>query len=265
MMNSSVVSMLNKEHIRRQFDRSAHRYDRVAGMQAEIVADLLSFCKFANQEGGESIVDVGCGTGYGLQALSDCFPQAYLTGLDLAPSMLEVASERQASARFVLGDIESLPFNNGEFDVVWSSSAIQWCDIDKAVNELARVTKPGGRLAISTFSVGTLDEWRKLWMQEQNGQRFETVESIESAFVNAGLKGIEVKSKTYLQEFGSFRAAANSIRDLGAGNAETDRSQGLFGVGQYREIQARVEKLIERDGDFVLPYNVVFVVATKEI
>ena len=117
-------------------------------MQAEIVTDLLNFCEFANQKGSESIVDVGCGTGYGLQALSDCFPQARLTGLDLAPSMLEVASERQANASFVLGDIESLPFNSDEFDVVWSSSAIQWCDIDKAVNELARVAKPGSRLCL---------------------------------------------------------------------------------------------------------------------
>jgi len=259
-MNSHTIAKLNKDHIRRQFNRSAQRYDQVAQMQYDIATDLLAFAALSGCN-NKAIADIGCGTGYGLQALADQFPQGRFTALDLAPGMLKIASGRQPNARFVLGDIESLPFEDAEFDITWSSSAIQWCDLQQSVNELARVTKPGGHVVVSTFSSGTLDDWRKLWTPDQTLQRFETNASIETAFVNAGLKGIRLKSKTYTQGFTSLRSAANSIRDLGAGNAEQDRSQGLFGVNKYRAIETKFQQIIANNGEFVLPYNVASIVA----
>ena len=59
-MNSLPIPKLNKDHIRRQFDRSAYRYDGVAQMQADIVADLLAFSVPFTAQVPASIVDVGC-------------------------------------------------------------------------------------------------------------------------------------------------------------------------------------------------------------
>jgi len=51
---------------------------------------------------------------------------------------------------------------------------------------------------------------------------------------------------------------------LGAGNAESQRAQGLLGVKRYRAIKADVKEVIERDGYIVLPYKVALVRATKK-
>jgi len=260
MQSEAKQMSLNKSHIQRQFDRSAIRYDQVANMQKEIVNDLLTnsqldWCP-------ESVLDAGCGTGYGLERLINTYPDAIFTGLDLSPSMLKVAQKNGLNAKFKQGDIEQLPFEENAFDLTWSTSAIQWCETDKAIAELVRVTRSGGQILLSTFTSGTLQSWRALWSLNES-QRFDSLEKIEAAFINAGASNVRLVTKVYTQTFNSFNEAVNSIRDLGAGNAEEARSRGLFGVTQYKEIKARVEKVIAADGKIELPYFVTFVVAEK--
>lgn len=252
---------LDKMHVQRQFDRSAVSYDTVAGMQREIAAELITHLAQSNEPAAR-ILDAGCGTGYGLQFLEKEFPQAHLTGVDLAPAMLGIAHEHLPDATFVQGDIESLPFDDGQFDIAWSSSAVQWCDLPKAVSELVRVTKPGGHILLSTFSEGTLQQWRQIWGVEE-GDRFLPVQKIRDAFQLPGLTPMVVAEKRYDQVFNSFSEAVQSIRELGAGNAGQDRAQGLLGLGRYRAIKTKFDQIIEQRGVISLPYNVVFVSAVK--
>jgi len=260
--------MLDKAHVQRLFERSAASYDGVAGMQRDIVNDLAECLLGVTPKHPpmKSIVDIGCGTGYGLQALSKCFSEAHLTGLDLADAMLDVAKQQSIQARFVQGDIEALPFINNTYDLVWSSSAIQWCDLATAVSELIRVAKPDGQLAISTFADGTLKDWRALWgvSEATASKRFETLSSIKRAFDRPDLCNVNIVEKEYRQHFGSFSSAVASIRDLGAGNAEYDRPHGLLGRQHYRQIKAQVNQDIEQNGCLVLPYKVVFITACKK-
>ena len=146
---------LNKTHIQRQFDRSASRYDRVAQMQLQITQDLLAYVQVKPSK-DLKVLDAGCGTGYGMQALADAYSKASITGVDIAPAMLEMAQVRCPDAQCLVGDIEQLQFQSNFFDLTWSSSAIQWCDVERAAKELMRVTKPGGQVLVSTFSNGTL-------------------------------------------------------------------------------------------------------------
>ncbi len=259
----SEKPVLNKAHIQRQFDRSAMRYDRVAKMQLDITRDLMAFAS-TDSNASLTVLDAGCGTGYGLLALKGAYPKASLMGLDLAPAMLEVAKGRCPQANYYLGDIEQLPFQSDSFGLTWSSSAIQWCDLSIAAKELSRVTKSGGQILVSTFSNGTLQEWRNLWCLTDVDSRFESIESIAKAFGQAGLTKVRLETRTYIQEFTSFNEAVKSIRDLGAGNAEHDRSRGLFGVEQYKKIKSKVDAMITLYGSLKLPYVVTFVVADKE-
>jgi len=217
---------LNKLHIQRQFDRSAQTYDCVAGMQREIAADLMTHLSHLTDSSAQTILDAGCGTGYGLQFLKKRYPSAKLTGLDLAPAMLQVAQQQLCDIEFVQGDIECLPFESDSFDIAWSSSAVQWCELSQAVHELSRVTKPGGRLLVSTFAEGTLAQWRQLWGIDDD-VRFLSERVIRAAFESAGLE------------------------------------QGLLGLDRYREIRTKCDQIIQQDGVLSLPYHVVFVCAVK--
>lgn len=90
---------------------------------------------------GESLIDVGCGTGYFTRRFAlDGHP---VTGIDPEPSMLEVArAHRAAGERYVRGDARALPFSDGEFDCCTSVTALCFIpDETAALAEMFRVTR----------------------------------------------------------------------------------------------------------------------------
>jgi ubiquinone/menaquinone biosynthesis C-methylase UbiE len=128
-------------------------YDQVArGIQA--VADHV--VRSAHIRGGERVLDVACGTGN--TTLAARARGAVVTGLDLTPELLAVARRRAAEADFgditwKEGDAENLPFADGTFDVVVSSCGLMFApDQQKVADEVARVTKRGGRIAIQAWT-----------------------------------------------------------------------------------------------------------------
>jgi SAM-dependent methyltransferase len=103
---------------------------------------------------GESWLDVATGTGE--IAIRAARAKAEVTGLDLAPDLLETARSRAADAgaevRFEAGDAENLPYEDASFDTVTSSFGVMFApDHAAAAAELARVCRPGGRLGLLTW------------------------------------------------------------------------------------------------------------------
>jgi ubiquinone/menaquinone biosynthesis C-methylase UbiE len=98
------------------------------------------------------ILEVGCGTGTGLNFLSRLEPEARFVGLDLSQPTIAVANSRFSRLdrlRFVQGDAENLPFENGEFDaVICVESAHNYPDFPRFLAEVHRVLKPRGRLSL---------------------------------------------------------------------------------------------------------------------
>jgi demethylmenaquinone methyltransferase/2-methoxy-6-polyprenyl-1,4-benzoquinol methylase len=105
---------------------------------------------------GDEALDACCGTGDLTFSLTDACPGCAVTGLDFTPAMLERARAK-ASARarhglpaplaFVAGDLLDLPFEDGRFAAVtvgWGVPTVP--DVPRAVREMARVTRPGGRV-----------------------------------------------------------------------------------------------------------------------
>jgi ubiquinone/menaquinone biosynthesis C-methylase UbiE len=105
---------------------------------------------------GERVLDIACGTGN--TTLMARARGAAVTGLDLTPELLAVAHERAAMEGFTditwkAGDAEDLPFPDGTFDVVVSSCGLMFApDQQQVANEVARVTKRGGRIAIQAWT-----------------------------------------------------------------------------------------------------------------
>jgi SAM-dependent methyltransferase len=107
------------------------------------------------------IVDIGCGTGEMVSRLAALFPQASLLGLDLEEAHLERARARCAAfgprVRFQTGDALAVPLPSNEFDLVISRHVLQSIpDAPRAVAEMARVAKPGGRLHVLAEDYGML-------------------------------------------------------------------------------------------------------------
>ncbi|MFG3437423.1 class I SAM-dependent methyltransferase [Nonomuraea sp. NPDC047897] len=104
---------------------------------------------------GERVLDVGTGTG--ALAVRLARAGAEVTGVDLAPALVETA-RRLAGAeglpvRYEVGDAEALPYGDAAFDVVVSSvGSIFAPDHGAVARELARVCRPGGRLVLGHWS-----------------------------------------------------------------------------------------------------------------
>lgn len=92
---------------------------------------------------GTRLLDVGTGNGWAARRAAD--RGADVVGLDLSPSMLRTARSRGDGPAYVRGDVETLPFADGAFDVVFSMEAIYYApDLDRALGEIRRVLGPDG-------------------------------------------------------------------------------------------------------------------------
>jgi SAM-dependent methyltransferase len=103
---------------------------------------------------GERVLDIGCGTGNA--ALGAARAGAEVVGLDPAVRLLEVARERAAAEGaeldFVVGQAESLPFDDATFDVVLSVFGVIFtADPERAIEEVLRVLRPNGRALVSAW------------------------------------------------------------------------------------------------------------------
>lgn len=103
----------------------------------------------------ERVLDVACGSGNGaIAAARRTWCKA--TGADFVPELLERGRERAAAERldveFVEADAQSLPFDDGSFDVTTSIFGVMFApDHQQGADELLRVTKPGGRIGVASW------------------------------------------------------------------------------------------------------------------
>ena len=103
---------------------------------------------------GSHVLDVACGSGVLTRyALARSGPSGRVAGVDPAPGMIAAAREIEPGIDWVLGPAEALDFSDCSFDCVVSQFGMMFFeDRDKAVSEMLRVLRPGGRLAIAVWN-----------------------------------------------------------------------------------------------------------------
>ena len=107
----------------------------------------------ARIEASDRVLDVACGTGVLARSLATRVgAQGSVTGLDLNDGMLEVARLKAPQIAWRQGRAEQLPFDNERFDAVVSQFGLMFfADRRAALQEMMRVLRPGGRLAVAVW------------------------------------------------------------------------------------------------------------------
>lgn len=112
---------------------------------------------------GERVLDVGAGTGVSTEELGRS--GAFAVGADLSIGMLRAGRRSRPTVPLLAGDALALPFADATFDAVTISFALRnVVDVPGALRELARVTRPGGRLVVCEFSHPTVAAFRTVYL-----------------------------------------------------------------------------------------------------
>jgi SAM-dependent methyltransferase len=113
---------------------------------------------------GDAILDVGAGSGALDRLLAQWLPENPITAIDTNPFLLSeataLARAEELEPRIALkpGNAETLPFADASFDCIFSVTVLEECDADRALRDMWRVARPGGRVGVIVRSID-LPQW----------------------------------------------------------------------------------------------------------
>ena len=255
---------LDKKSVKKFFNRAAKSYDRAAILQEEVLSRLLQRLGYIRHL-PETIIDVGCGTGKGVRGLQKTYPRARVIAADLAHAMLLEARSRYrwlGKKYLVAADMEQLPFADASFDLVFSSLALQWSnDLRVSLKEFARVARPQSLLMFSSFGPGTLQELDSSWRaldDRPHVHQFVDMHDVGDIMLACGFAQPVVDAELIRLEYDSFRALLDDLKNIGATNADVNRSRGLMTPSRLRDLEASYREHGFEGGKFVASYEVVY-------
>ena len=205
---------LSPSAVESMFDRIAPVYDAMNRvMTAGLDQRWRVLTAAAVVRPGDRVLDACCGTGD--LALADRDAGGHVTGLDFSEPMLERARRKSDAVEWMRGDLLELPFEDGSFDAATVGfGARNVADLGRALAELRRVLRPGGRLAILEITTprGPLRHFYRLWFDRvvpllgkalpggsaytylpASVRRFPDAESLAALLEEAGFKGIRYR------------------------------------------------------------------------
>ncbi len=150
-MNLNSTIEIHNERPAAVWSAGGRHYDAIS----KGIADALEHCVLRlNPRQGERILDLATGTGWTSRLVAR--RGSVVVGADIASDLLTAARanaiEERLDIDYQLADAERLPFADGSFDAVVSTFGVMFASRpEKAARELARVCRPGGRLALTTW------------------------------------------------------------------------------------------------------------------
>jgi len=166
MENTRATLGKRRTEVAAMFDGVAKRYDLLndvltlgldRGWRRRTIAAIAP-------EPGESILDLAAGTGTSSAPFAAAGAAVFPT--DISMGMLRVGKKQQPGLHFVAGDALQLPYGDESFDAVTISYGLRNVEhTTSALQEMLRVTRPGGRVVIAEFSTPTNPAFR--WLYEQ--------------------------------------------------------------------------------------------------
>ena len=216
---------IDRAQVARQFSQAAATYDGAAEMQRELGQALIDQIE---PTATGTLVDLGCGTGKALKQITTRCPDLDLIGIDLAPAMIQVSRERNPGAKSLVADIEQTGLPDATANYVLSCAAMQWCQPNNAIAEVARLLAPGGQLLVSTFVSGSLPEFRVAWRRVSPTLKrvhdLAAATDWKQALTDNNFEITEFNQHQRCQSFHSVDELLLRFRQLGAGYAGHDRT-----------------------------------------
>lgn len=250
------------------------RGDVYSGIHQQRQEQVLKWVEELNLPAGSQVLEIGCGAGF--LALALAAHGLTVQAIDSVDAMVEQTRQHARQAGLAekisveVGDISALAFQDRSFDLVVAIGVIPWIErADTAIQEMARVLKPGGHVLLTADNRARLNVWldplrnpllaplKRLVkvLLDRTGLRRRSVEDVGShfhsrRFIDKTLKSAEfmkVKSKTL--GFGPFTLFHRSLLSDAAGLRLHHRLQRLAerGIPVLRSTGAQYIVLAKKD------------------
>jgi len=150
------------------WDLAAAEYEPL--WQSQLAGAQSALLALASPMPGERVLDVACGTGLGtLRAAAAVAPTGSAVGVDLSARMIDTARSRASGLKavkvgFERMDAEELALPDGQFDVALCALGLMYVpDPNKALREMFRILRPGGRIAVSVWGERSRCAWSEVF------------------------------------------------------------------------------------------------------
>jgi len=240
-------ALFDKKDVRKAFSHAVNSYDAMATLQRTVGIDLL---KSQNVEEFETILDIGCGTGFLTGELLNSLDCQQLIALDLALPMIKATREKYNAVtklQYLCADAESLALIDNSVDKVFSNVALQWCqNLAGVFEEIKRILKPQGSLLFSTFGSQTLQELKQAWAKVDNFSHvneFYNAQQIYTYLETIGYQEIVITEKIYTTHYDSVIALMRELKGIGAHNVMVGRNHNMTGKSKMQVMINYYEKL----------------------
>ncbi|MEK7406916.1 MAG: class I SAM-dependent methyltransferase [Acidobacteriota bacterium] len=146
-----------RRRIRLSFEEASSDEERFPSTIDPRIYHVRLILEYFGDLAGKRVLDVGCGKGRFARVLAAEYPRAGICALDLAVAMLKCVPP---GIRACAGSMTELPFADGTFDAAYATESLEHAvEIERAVAEICRVVKPGGRIVIIDKNA---EQWGRL-------------------------------------------------------------------------------------------------------
>lgn len=239
-------------------------YEYFMGRWSKLMA--REFLNWLNMPSQSSCLEIGCGTGALSEAIFNLSEPSQFCGLDPSEGFIKKANQRlQGKGKFIVGNVANLPFENDVYDVIVSGLALNFFpDVEVALSEMRRVSKPNGLIAAYVWDYsGKIELLRYFWdaailidppsQSLDEGVRFPICNSdnLTKAFQQAGLTEIKVNTLDIITVFNDFEDYWNPFLG-GQGPAPTYLASLSKNLQENLKNQIRHKLPFESDGSIRL-------------
>jgi malonyl-CoA O-methyltransferase len=239
---SSLIQPGSAVQVRRQFLKSQDEFDAHSAVFESVAQQLQERLGLLAIQPSR-VLDLGCRTGYQLDALQEIYPDAQIVGCDLATrkpvalprSWPDWLRKRPRSPERLICDPHELPFAPATFDLVVSNLLLPWSHSPHRVFEEAeRILRPGGAFMFTTAGPDTLMEYRSAWAKiDSYMHSFGLIDmhDIGDSMMAAGFAAPVLDRDVLRVDYPSIRALQKELLSLGAANVASGRRLGLMAPG----------------------------------
>lgn len=251
------ANIVDKQLIKRKFEKCWNTYDRFADCQKTIARQLFEKWKDTDNRPGGKIYEFGCGTGIFTKIYAPAFRPDYILLNDIARPPLSLSGQIACNHDFFIADAEySLPAES--FDRIVSASAVQWFEnVPNFLKKIALRLSDDGLMVCSSFGKDNLKEMRQLANTSLN---YLSVSDWRIALQQAGFSPVSVDSEEIRITFPSALSLLRSLKFTGVNGLHSLAAQ------PPKKLIRTIDETFPRtsDGQLYLTYNPIYILAHKD-